>query len=95
MSKLTLRVPTKDQYAFVEVETDFTVGTPEQVKEEYDKLYAVMNGKETPPNAFYSYLIALMDSNLATWGSADNYEALNDKQKEVVQSIKKFAKRIK
>jgi hypothetical protein len=89
--KATLRIPTKEQYAYIEVECE---GTEEEIKEKYDSLTRTVHGGEDH-NSFYNYLIALADSNLAEWGNADNYASLSEKQKAVVQAIKRFSKRIK
>jgi len=87
---MIIRVATKDQYCYVE--EDYTGDNP---KARYEELKAQFQAPDSPVNAFYSYLIALMDSNLAKWGTADEYSQLNEKQKEVVQAIKRYSKRIK
>jgi len=87
---MIIRVATKDQYCYVE--EDYTGDNP---KARYEELKAQFQASDSPVNAFYSYLIALMDSNLAKWGTADEYAQLNEKQKEVVQAIKRYSKRIK
>lgn len=89
--KATLRIPTKEQYAYIEVEYE---GTEQEIKQKYDSLTSLIHEKEDS-NTFYEYLIALADSNLTEWGNADNYASLTEKQKAVVQAIKRFSKRIK
>jgi len=86
---IKLRVPCKEAFAFIE--EDYEGDNP---KGRYDELYALMNGKETPPEAFYTALQALFDSNLTLWGSADEYEALSPSQQAVLQSAKRYKKRL-
>jgi len=96
MSKITLRVATKDPYCYLEEllgdEDVRQIG--KGIKERYDSLYALMNGKETPPDSFYDHLIHIIDSGLTKWGQSDFYTGLNEKQVEVVQALKRMSKRI-
>ncbi len=86
--KFILRIPT-DMYAYTEAEFE---GTAEEAKQRYDEIKSVF--KEDSPS-FNSFLISLVDSNLTEWGDADHYEELSAVQKDVMQSLKRFAKRIK
>lgn len=89
--KATLRVPTKDPYAYIETVID---GTPEHVIATYEDLTAlVKSGDKANHNDFYKFLQIIVDSDFKVWGSADDYQALNPAQQEVMQSLKRFTKR--
>lgn len=94
---ITLRIPTKDQYAFVEVqyiaESEDKQDEARKVKEIYDQF--IQTFQETSnPEAFNDYLIALANSDLTKWGDANHYEGLSAKEKEVCQAFKRFVKRL-
>lgn len=107
MSKITLRIPCKEPYAYVEaILEDADVGEgqafqykfkPEKIKEKYDELYALMNPSASqicPNKAFYEYLVSLANSDLTKWGTSEHYESLNDEEKSVCQAFKRFVKRL-
>lgn len=92
--KTTLRIPTKDQYAFIEVETDQN-NTPAEIKSIYDGLISAFQDPDGVSNQdFCLYLQAIIDSDLNKWGDVESYNMLNDSQKKVAQSLKRLAKRI-
>lgn len=92
IKKAVLRIPTKEQYAYIEVET---TGSPEQIKSEYDELTALMNNTiGVSEQSFSEYIINLMNSELTKWGDVDYYQSLSQPQKNIVQSIKRFYKRL-
>lgn len=95
--KITLRIPTKDPYAYAEIETE-TPNTEESIKDAkdtYDKYFQVFQEKEgLSDSAFNDYLIRLFDSNLEEYGDINDYhEQMTDKQRQVVQAIKRMSKR--
>lgn len=90
-----LRIPTIDPYAFVEIDTDNSEAL--EVKKIYDDYMAVFNSK--PITADLSlYLINLFNEDLdkGAWGkmSPEEYMELNENEKALVQSIKRFYKRL-
>lgn len=96
--KTTLRIPTKEPYAYVEVELDGEELSPNGVKKLYDDLTSEMNsdtssGKQTE-SKFLDFIISVIDSDFTKWGHVDDYAAMNDQQKAVVQSMKRFYKRL-
>lgn len=94
MSKITLRIPAKEQYAYIEIEipSEFT---PAEVKETYDLYTGLMKGEQSVSElAFNTYLIELMNSDLTKPLNAEFYESLTKSQVDVVQSIKRFKKRL-
>lgn len=92
MSKITLRVATRDQYCYLEEQYE-----GDNPKARYDELYDLMNDSTTftSHSEFYDYLIALADSDLTKWGHIEAYNKLSPKQKEVCQSFKRLLKRLK
>lgn len=85
-----IRVPTKEPYAYIELNVEDTV---ENIKGIYDEFTAKFTGS-TNHSKFYQYLTTLVDSNLKTWGDSNYYESLTDEQKMVAQSLKRYVKRI-
>lgn len=85
----TLRIPTKHQYAFIEVQYEGN-----DIKGEYDRLYHEFNSEGTSEYDFSQIVTTIVDSNFEKWGSTDDYAMLNDSQKKVIQSLKRYFKRI-
>ena len=92
MSKITLRIPTKEPYAYIE-----EVYEGENIKGRYNELYSLMNeGQKVSETAFNDIIVKIADSDLTEWQmDADFYQTqLTDSQKKVIQSLKKFLKRL-
>lgn len=89
-----IRIPT-DQYAYVSVFLEDA--TPQEIKQKYDEVKAVMAGQTVPDNTFNEYLVKLIDEDLSSkkaWGSPEQYALLNKPQQDVVQALKRFLKRL-
>lgn len=88
MSKFTLRIPTKDPYAYIE-----EVYEGENPKGRYDELYALMNGYGD--NNFLDDLIIIVKNNLRIEGEdeIEHYNGFTDKQKLVLKEIKNLVAR--
>jgi len=89
--KAKLRIPTKDTYAFVEVDVE---SSPEGIKQLYSDLIALFNGSDgIKAQTFYNDLIELANSGMKAWGTADNYASMNEGQQAVFQAFKRLTKR--
>ena len=90
-----LRIPTKDTYAFVEIDTENLEAL--EVKKIYDDYMAVFNPQ--PMTAYLTdYLINLFNEDLdkGAWAkmSPEEYMELSENHKALLQSIKRFYKRL-
>ncbi len=89
---VTLRIPTQDQYAFVEVVFEDKKVSPETVKEEYDKyIQAFKVNGGLPPKEWNAALDRYL--NDAT-GETATYLAMSPEQQRVIQEIKRAFKRL-
>lgn len=87
-----IRIPT-DQYAYVSIFLEDA--TPQEIKLKYDEVRAVMNNTPLPDNTFNEYLCKKIDDDLGGNGLDPNwYETLSKEQQAVIQSLKKFKKRL-
>lgn len=90
-----LRIPTKDTYAFVEVDVEDK--TALEVKKIYDEYLAVFNSKPMSVD-LVEYLINLFNEDLdkEAWMkmSPEQYQELSENGKALVQAIKRFYKRL-
>lgn len=90
MSKYILRVPTNEQYAYVEESFE---GSAEEAVEAYRSLTKLVKGGEGLPDSEWR---DVLDNYL--YGSehmeAEQYIAMNPDQQKVIQEIKKSRKRI-
>jgi len=89
--KVTIRIPT-EQYAFIEIQEE--VGTKNEAIELYRDINRELeqrtNGlKELEFNKIIDKYLTI---NTMT---ADEYESLNDSQKNIIQTLKRAFKRIK
>ncbi len=97
MNKVTLRIPTKDQYAFVEIVIENVANEfdPKNLKEIYDKAISTFNSNGgVSETEFNNFLISWVNRDLAKVGDVNFYEKLSQNQKDVVQSLKRYYKRI-
>lgn len=95
--KASLRIPTKEPYAFIEVNSE---GTPAEVFAEYQTMTNIVNGTEAIPTVYESLknldFNKVLDKYLSTSHlEAQEYEACDELQKQVLQTIKRAFKRIK
>jgi hypothetical protein len=82
----TLRIPTNDQYGFIEVQFE---GTPDEAYEEYRRLVALVKGGGGLERKEF---IAILDEYLTTKklsGDPGVLSQMNDDQQLVIQEIKK------
>lgn len=91
MAKATLRVPTLDQYAFVEVHD--VEGTYEEIVAEYQRLTELVKGGVGIPDKEFN---RVLDKYI--WGdgtmAADEYGAMSLDQQTIIQIIKRSRKRV-
>lgn len=93
MIQTKLRIPTKHTYAFVEM--DLEVENEQGIKDAYNSLYELMNAKEeTNEKDYLLWLSSIIDSNFESWGDINLYHQLSDQRKAVIQSMKRYKKRI-
>lgn len=89
--KATLRIPTLDPYAYVEVEMD---GTEGEIIEQYSHLTQLVRGGTGLPDADFR---RVLDRYL--WGDghmlAEEYETMNLDQQSIIQTIKRSRARNK
>ena len=83
--KAKLRIP-KEMYAFIEIEVD---GTLEEIQDTFRELTITSELKDKEFNNFIDRYLTGEPI------SAEEYENCSDRQKEVVQIIKRALKRIK
>lgn len=90
--KYTLRIPTKDQYAYLEAVEDFD--TPEAAFEAYTAISATVRGEngEGLPVSDWNRVI---DGILAGTGklAAEEWEVMNEKQRWFLNELKKSKNR--
>ena len=90
--KSTIRIPTSDPYAYLEIDYE---GEPDEVVEVYREFTNLINPKDTE-GLLDKEWNALTDKYLTTnTMKAEEYESLSREQKEKVQWIKRAFKRIK
>lgn len=94
--KLTLRIPTQDQYAFVECELNIGLAgqnvPPEEVKELYDVYAGAFKIQEgLPSKDFDKFLDKYLGENT---GDVEIYNGMNQDQKDRIQMLKRAFKRI-
>jgi hypothetical protein len=101
---IKLRIPTQDTYAFVEIDLENKSNSvyrydksPEEIKEIYNEYMSVFNQKPLSVDLI-KYLINLFNEDLHkdAWGkmSPDDYQTLSEQEKNLVQAIKRFYKRL-
>ena len=89
---ITLRIPTKEQYAYVEIQVDSNIDEAMKI---YNEAITKINKTSSISDFdFNNYLIKLVNSDLTEWGHTEFYQELNESQKMVVQSLKRFSKRL-
>lgn len=89
--KTTIRIPTKEQYAFIELEVD---ETPERVVEIYNEYTALVNQTDVgglDPKSWRESLDRYLKQGDM---EADKYDGMSKAQKYVIQEIKKAFKRL-
>lgn len=94
---ILLRIPTKDQFGFVEVETQLDPSIQhDEIKRMYDRFIQTFQSQNKySETTFNEILVAIMNSDITEWGmDAEGYQELTDSQKAVVQAIKRFKKRL-
>lgn len=88
--KATLRIPTYEQYAYIEVEAE---GTAEEILHQYQEVTLLVKGGTGLPDKDFS---AVLDRYL--WGDghmeADEYATMNLDQQSIIQVIKRSRKRV-
>lgn len=90
--KITLRLPTKDQYAYIEVESE--ADSIEDAYEAYKEAMKMIQGGNTgglPPKEWNAWLDGYLNTKT---GDAEQYAAMSPEQQRVIQEIKRSLKRI-
>ena len=88
--KATLRLPTQDQYAFIEVETE--VMSKEEAIESYHEAMRLLKPKEGISDRDFN---AFLDRQLLGESNhVEEYQLMSQEQKNVVQAVKRALKRI-
>ena len=91
--KITYRLPTRDQYGYVEIEIEKENPTPTEVMETYEELMAeVRKDKSLSSREFNTFV-----DNYLTGGTitTDEYDSMSNGQKEIIQVIKRSKARTK
>lgn len=98
MRKITIRIPTQNQYAFVEEEVEFTdEAKAEDVKERYDALYGAMNSNQKVNDTqFIKDITDIVKNNMVMEGeeAIEYHESLTPLQKELAKQIKLYGNRL-
>ncbi len=87
-TKFTLRVPCPEPYAYIEAEIEG------ETSEAIGKYIEIRDAIEESKQGFHTLLKNIFNSDMEDWGEADEYASLSKEQQDVVQSIKRFAKRL-
>lgn len=89
--KATLRLPTKDQYAYIELETE-VMSADDAVVAYNDAMRLLKPSEGLPAKEFNAFLDKYLTENT---GDLETYNRMNQQQKDVIQEIKKSFKRLK
>ncbi len=92
-NKTTLRIPTRDQYAFVELVLEDV--TPQEAKEYYDNWKESFLNEETslPAKDFSLFIDCYISTGHPPEGGLQLWEEMDKNQKVVVNEIKKYFSR--
>lgn len=97
--KATLRIPTNEQFAFVEIEfletSQSTPITPEVVSEAYNAFTRVFKAQGGIPEKDFNKLLDEYISTKTIVNGQDVYEKLSPAQRDVIQAIKRSYQRLK
>ena len=93
LNKALLRVPTSEQYAFIEVEVESE--NAEEIVEAYKEITQMVKPKtgltdKEFNSALDKYLSSSDDESL----SSEEYANMNEKQKDIIQAVKRSLKRL-
>lgn len=89
--KATLRIPTAEQYAFVEVQID---GTAEQIQDAYYELTRSFKPKEGIPEKDFNEFLENQALNNSK-NHIETYNLMSEIQKTIVQTNKRLFARLK
>lgn len=95
--KVTYRIPTKDQYAFVEITEEHDGATPFEHRVRYDELREAFLGEKKPTGLDTKTFNACLDEFCKTnklSNGTELYYAMSPEQQMVFQELKKCFKRI-
>lgn len=89
----TIRIPTKEPYAYIEATV---LGTPESIKEAYDNFTSVINGSVPSQGLSEAEFRPILDKFLKE-GTVESglYEQMGPEQQRVMQCLKRAFARIK
>lgn len=87
--KHTLRIPTQDQYAFIESELE---GTAEEAVAEYRKMTSLVRFGDGLETDEWNRVLGVYLTSRSM--KAEEYEAMNQFQQGMIQELKKAFKRI-
>jgi len=88
--KSKLRIPTAEQFAFIEVDFE---GTPQETVSAYREITDMVQSKYGMERLeFNKVLDKYLETNTMT---SEQYEEMSNRQKDVIQELKKAFKRLK
>lgn len=90
--KSTLRIPTSEPYAYIEVVID---DTPENIKEVYDYFTNLVKVNEGLPNKEWLKVVEHYLETTELSGGAETWAKLSKYQQDWVQETKRAIKRLK
>ena len=81
----TLRIPTNEQYAYIEIEF---FGTPEDAISEYNRLTKLVKGGTELPRAQFNEILEKMIKGESVGNSVETWEGMSQFQQDVCKQIK-------
>lgn len=87
-----LRIPTQDQFAFLEIEFE---GTADEAYREYRRVSAIVQGGEGLPDKEFNEVLDIYLTTKQIPNGADLYEKMNPSQQAMIQTIKRSFARTK
>lgn len=99
MNKVTLRIPTNEQFAFVEIEMDLSAETlstaPNAVSEAYNAFTRMFKSQAGIPEKEFNILLDEYISTKTIVNGQEIYEKLSPLQRDIIQAIKRSYQRLK
>lgn len=92
--KIIYRIPTKDPYAYIEVEHESVGLEPEIYRKNYDELSAVFRDGDGITRQEMNEVVDSMLRGESVNGGVQLWEKMSAEQKEICQTIKRATKRI-
>ena len=92
MSKHTLRIPCREQYAYIEVEFE---GTSDEAVAEYERLTRMVAEEGLPTKEWNRFLDDYLSTRKPPHDGLEMWEKMSTSQKYIINEIKKTFKRLK